>query len=145
MKKILFLLFILVLAGTLVSFFQSRFQTSPPVVSPSAEEPSPTLIPVAEEKEGIQSLKSFTIEGANFSFSLSEMRVKQGERVKITFVNKSGFHDWKLDEFAISTKQVPAGQQETVEFVADKKGTFEYYCSVGNHRAQGMVGKLIVE
>jgi plastocyanin len=29
--------------------------------------------------------------------------------------------------------------------VADKKGTFEYYCSVGQHRALGMKGKLVVE
>lgn len=33
----------------------------------------------------------------------------------------------------------------SVTFVADETGTFEYYCSVGNHRGQGMIGKLIVE
>lgn len=33
----------------------------------------------------------------------------------------------------------------SVTFVADTLGTFEYYCSVGNHRAQGMVGNLVVE
>ncbi len=32
-----------------------------------------------------------------------------------------------------------------VEFTADKKGTFEYYCSVGEHRVNGMKGKFIVE
>ena len=32
-----------------------------------------------------------------------------------------------------------------VEFTVDKTGTFEYYCSVGQHRANGMVGNLIVE
>ena len=37
------------------------------------------------------------------------------------------------------------GQIDEVEFVVDKAGTFEYYCSVGNHRQMGMVGKLIVE
>jgi len=40
---------------------------------------------------------------------------------------------------------VTPGTPTSVTFVADKTGTFEYYCSVGNHRAQGMVGKLIVE
>ena len=32
-----------------------------------------------------------------------------------------------------------------VEFVASIAGTFEYYCSVGEHRAKGMKGNLIVE
>jgi len=32
-----------------------------------------------------------------------------------------------------------------VEFTADTPGEFEYYCSVGQHRANGQVGKLIVE
>jgi plastocyanin len=29
--------------------------------------------------------------------------------------------------------------------VADKNGSYEYYCSVGNHRASGMVGVITVE
>jgi uncharacterized cupredoxin-like copper-binding protein len=32
-----------------------------------------------------------------------------------------------------------------VQFVADKTGTFEFYCSVGNHRQMGMVGTLVVQ
>jgi len=32
-----------------------------------------------------------------------------------------------------------------VTFVADKAGEYEFYCSVGQHRANGMVGKLIVK
>ena len=33
----------------------------------------------------------------------------------------------------------------SVTFIADQEGSFEYYCSVGNHREEGMVGTLIVE
>lgn len=90
-------------------------------------------------------VKSFTVDASNFAFSLKEMKVKQGDRVRIVFNNQSGFHDWKIDEFDAATKQLQAGQSETVEFVADKTGTFEYYCSVGQHRAMGMKGNLIVE
>ena len=66
------------------------------------------------------------------------------DTVKIIFKNAKGFHDWTLDEFNAATKQLTVGQSETIQFVADKAGTFEYYCSVGNHRQQGMVGKLVV-
>ncbi len=85
------------------------------------------------------------LEAKPFSFSQKEIRVKKGDTVKIQFTNKEGFHDWVIDEFNARTKQLQAGQTETIEFVADKTGTFEYYCSVGQHRANGMVGKLIVE
>ena len=89
--------------------------------------------------------REFTLEAKNFSFSLSEIRVKQGETVHITLKNTEGTHDWKLDEFSAATKVLQIGQEETIEFVADKVGSFEYYCSIGNHRAQGMVGTLVVE
>ncbi|HLC78671.1 MAG TPA: cupredoxin domain-containing protein [Candidatus Nanoarchaeia archaeon] len=75
-----------------------------------------------------------------------ELKVKQGDTIRIEFVNEEGFHDFVLDEFVgARTKQMAAGNSETIEFVADKKGTFEYYCSVGQHRANGMYGKFIVE
>ena len=92
---------------------------------------------------------TFRITASHLRFFLDgvespELRVKQGDTVRIEFVNEEGFHDWKLDEFMAATKQMAAGNSETIEFVADTKGTFEYYCSVGQHRANGMFGKLIV-
>lgn len=83
--------------------------------------------------------------GQNFSFDPSEIRVKQGQKVKIVFTSVSGFHDWVIDEFDARTPQIQTGETATVEFVADKAGTFEYYCSVGKHRENGMVGNLIIE
>ena len=91
------------------------------------------------------SVKSFTVTGGNFSFSPSQMKVKKGDTVKINFANSEGFHDWVLDEFNVRTPQIAAGKTASVEFVASKTGTFEYYCSVGSHRQMGMKGTLIVE
>ncbi len=91
-------------------------------------------------------VKTFEVTGEPFSFSLKEMKVKQGDTVKVIFSNKEGIHNWVLDEFdGAKTKTIAAGESETVQFVADKKGTFEYYCSVGAHRANGMKGNFIVE
>lgn len=90
--------------------------------------------------------KEFTVIGNNFAFDIKEMRVKKGDTVRITFKNAEGFHDWTLDEFdGAKTAQLQAGGEQTVTFVADKAGTFEYYCSVGKHRSMGMKGSLIVE
>ena len=89
--------------------------------------------------------KKFTVHASNFSFDTKTMTVKKGDTVTITFMNDQGTHDWVLDAFNVKTKIIPAGQTDTVTFMADKTGTFEYYCSVGSHRAMGMVGSLKVQ
>jgi plastocyanin len=91
-------------------------------------------------------VKVITVEGSNFKFLPATITVNKGDTVKITFKNTGGFHDFVIDEFeGAKTKQIGANSEETIQFVADKAGTFEYYCSVGNHRGMGMVGKLIVQ
>jgi nitrosocyanin len=89
-------------------------------------------------------VKEFTVTGGNFVFEPAVMTVKKGDLVKVTFKNDEGFHDFVIDEFAAATKQIQAGTEETIEFVADEVGSFEYYCSVGKHREMGMKGTLTV-
>lgn len=114
---------------------------------PIVEEPAPKTVPPAPKAPA---KKTFTITGEPFKFLMNGteapvLRVQQGDTVRIDFTNTKGFHDWVLDEFNARTPQLQAGASASVEFVADKKGTFEYYCSVGSHRAMGMKGNLIVE
>lgn len=82
---------------------------------------------------------------SNFTFSLKEIKVKKGDKVKIILQNTGGTHDWVIDEFNARTARIGNGQTATAEFTADKTGRFEYYCSVDTHRAMGMKGTLIVE
>ncbi len=90
--------------------------------------------------------KTFDVSGTNFAFSMDSISVHEGDTVTINFESTEGFHDRVLDEFDAATAQVRAGDGVTsVTFVADMPWTFEYYCSVGSHRAQGMVGNLIIE
>lgn len=78
-------------------------------------------------------------------FTPDTFAVNFGDAVRVTYRNALGTHDWTIDEFNAKTKLLNAGEEETVEFVADKKGTFEFYCSVPGHREAGMKGMLIVE
>jgi plastocyanin len=92
----------------------------------------------------------FVLSAEDFSFSMDgekapELKVKLGDTVRVELSVVSGFHDFVIDEFNASTARVNEGESVFVEFIADKAGTFEYYCSVGEHRAAGMFGKLIVE
>ncbi len=141
MNKIFTILLVAILLGSGAFFyFDMQKNSSNSLPTTTTEE---KMEPPTETMKG--EAKIFNVTAANFSFSVKEMKVKQGDTVKIVFENKEGFHDWVIDEFNARTQQLPAGKSETIEFVADKNGTFEYYCSVGSHRANGMVGKLIVE
>lgn len=102
--------------------------------------------PAAASPSGEQAAREITVEGKEFSFSPATLTVKQGETVRVVFKNTGKMpHDFVVDELNVRTKVISGGQQDTVTFTATEKGTFEFYCSVGNHRAQGMVGKLMVE
>lgn len=101
----------------------------------------PANIAVAQA-EGVT---EFTVNAANFSFAPNTMTVKKGDTVRITFQNIEGFHDLKIDEFGVATRKLQAKESDTVEFVTDQAGAFEYYCSIGSHRAMGMWGTLVVE
>lgn len=140
-----------VFIGVLVIFFiasifavflltKNKMQTGEKATSSSVSEITKEVI---EETEN--NLKTFVIEGKPFSISPSEIVVNQNDKVKIIFKNLEGFHDLVIDEFNAGTKQINKGETDTIEFIADKKGVFEFYCSVGNHRQQGMTGSLIVK
>ena len=89
--------------------------------------------------------KKFTIDSFPYGYSQDKIVVKKGDKVTIKLTNSKGLHDFVIDEFKVATKQIKQGETDTVTFVADKVGKFEYYCSVGAHRSLGMVGTLVVE
>ena len=89
--------------------------------------------------------KVFTVDSFSFGYDVTEIRVAEGDTVTINLTNSGGFHDWVVDEFNAATEKIAEGENTSVTFVADKAGTYEFYCSVGSHRAQGMVGTLVVQ
>lgn len=97
-----------------------------------------------DTSNGTPAEDDFTVSGFNFGFSPNNLTARKGDHVKITFTNTGGMHDFKIDEFAVATPRIDTGQTAVVEFDATKAGTFQFYCSVGNHRAMGMWGTLTV-
>lgn len=133
------LVLVVLVAGVFI--FMNKNEKASSIQTPAPSE----AVQVSEVPTAAATVKTFTITGKNFSYTLNEMKVQKGDTVKITFVNSEGFHDLRIDEFNAATTKMAAGKTETIEFVADKVGTFEYYCSVGQHRQNGMKGNLIVE
>lgn len=128
---------LLLLGGILYVQGQNKGNQAPATTQEEQASPSPESI--------LPTVKEFRVENEGLTFKPNEMRIKKGDTVKVTFKVGKGMHVWTVDEFNTKTKQLNAGEEETIEFLADKAGTFEYYCSVPGHREAGMVGKLIVE
>ncbi|MBP0726109.1 cupredoxin domain-containing protein [Bacillus sp. RG28] len=81
------------------------------------------------------------VEAKDFEYDKKEIHVKQGEKVMITLHSDDGGHG-----LAIPAYNVNIQGNKSAEFTANKKGTFEYHCSVvcgSGH--MNMTGKLIVE
>ncbi len=92
-----------------------------------------------------ESVQVIEVEAGSFYYKPNEIRVKKGDKVKIVMTSVSMMHDFVIDELGVQLPVVKDGDVGEVEFIVSEVGEFEYYCSVGEHRAKGQIGKLIVE
>jgi plastocyanin len=137
---------VLVVAGFLFITRSNQTATQNEMVQPQGEQVMEEELEEATGESMMEErVREFTISGSPFQFDVPEITVNQGDTVRITFKNTQGTHDFTLDEFGVKTKRLAAGEEETVEFVADQRGTFNFYCSVPGHRTSGMEGQLVVE
>lgn len=80
-----------------------------------------------------------------YEFSPNPIRVKKGERVRLIITATDRDHGIKIEAFNIEEK-LKKGVPTTVEFTADKAGSFPFKCSVHcGFGHGGMKGTLIVE
>ena len=89
--------------------------------------------------------KEFIITAKQWSFSPTVIKVKKGDLVVLKLKTADVAHSYSITEFGINADIKP-GETTTVEFTADKTGTFisacKIYCGVGH---VGMTGTLMVE
>ena len=74
-------------------------------------------------------------------FSQNEEKGKKGKKVRLTITSQDADHTFTLPAYKIDEK-LSRGEDVTIEFIADKTGTFNWYCAVKGHEA--MKGKLLV-
>ena len=87
----------------------------------------------------------FRVGSYEYNFDKDNVQVNQGDTVKVTFKNTGRIiHNWVLRGHNVGTAILKPGASQTVQFTADKSGTFEYFCSVPGHREKGMLGSLSV-
>ena len=153
-------MFVLVLAVALLAFAGCAADVQPQEPTQDLGDETIDETPLEDEAPSEQDPTSpeeattpdvtFSVTGENYAFFVDgeenpDMVVQEGDLVRIEFESTQGLHDWVVDAFAATEQVDSASGVTTVEFVADQAGEFEYYCSVGSHRQQGMLGSFIVE
>ncbi|MBS3126603.1 cupredoxin domain-containing protein [Candidatus Woesearchaeota archaeon] len=113
-------------------------KVSEPTEETAVEESSPET---AEKS----TVKEFAMTAKRWEFTPSSITVNKGDTVKLTITSEDVTHGFNLPEFGVNAQLQP-GKTIAVEFVADKTGTFSFFCSVfcGTGHS-GMRGTLIVK
>jgi len=103
-----------------------------------------TTIEETTTTEGVQ-VKEFTMVAKRWDFEPSTITVNEGDTVRLIINSIDVAHGFAISTFGVN-ERLNAGETVTVEFVADRKGTFSFFCSVfcGSGHG-GMRGSLIVE
>lgn len=88
---------------------------------------------------------TFSVTASNFQFDPTEIIVKQGDNVVINVTGKDATHSLVIRDYNIN-EVVNPGETKQLKFVADKTGTFTFFCSVPCGEGHSdMRGKLIVQ
>lgn len=141
---ILAAVFVTILLGAGIWWFQSQRVQITPAPSPARPKISESVSPSPSPKEG--KVLQIEVEGYEYYFSPSKLSLKAGEKVKITFRNNGVLpHNLTITDLGIASKTIGPKQMTSLEFTAQKSGSFSMFCSVGNHRALGMEGDVRID
>ena len=118
--------------------------------APEAEEPSGMdAMPCHQMPDGSWmgrcTTKEFVVQSFQFGFDPATITVDKGDLVKITFTSRDVAHGVSLPDFGVVTGDYDINNPGTLEFIADKAGTFTYFCNVYCGHGHGeMTGQIVV-
>ena len=100
---------------------------------------------VAHSQDTATSATEIQMTAKKYEFSPDTITVKQGDHVKLIITALDRDHGIQIEAYQIKEK-LPKGKPVTIEFTADKAGTFPFKCSVFCGMGHGkMKGELIVQ
>ena len=98
-----------------------------------------------QAKGGVNEVKTLEVVASRFKFEPAIISLVEGDNVRLRLHSVDRTHGIEIKAFRVKALIPKAGEAVTVEFVADRAGTFDItcseYCGTG-HRA--MKGRLIV-
>jgi heme/copper-type cytochrome/quinol oxidase subunit 2 len=88
--------------------------------------------------------REFTVTAKDYKFSPNRIEVTQDDLVKLTVRSEDVAYSVTIDEYRMS-RRVPAKGETTIEFRADRTGTFPFYSNLTNDsRHKDTRGELVV-
>jgi cytochrome c oxidase subunit 2 len=95
--------------------------------------------------ESATEVKSFTMTAKQWEFVPSTITVNEGDTVQLIITSIDVAHGFVLSEFGVDAV-LEKDKTVRVEFVADKKGTFNFFCDVFCGEGHStMKGSLVVK
>ena len=90
-------------------------------------------------------IKEFKMTARQFSFEPDVIEVNKGDKVRLVVTSVDVPHGISIPDYGINRRLNPAAPV-TIDFIADKQGTFTAYCSVACGPGHGsMKGRIIVK
>lgn len=95
--------------------------------------------------EKLDTTKEISLNARNFTFDPDFIVVNYGDVVRLNIRAVGGVQGFALESFGV-WERIDPREDAVIEFVADKKGTFEFYNPYAAGRGQdSMIGNLIVK
>lgn len=103
-------------------------------------ETPPVELPEEPTQESESNVVEIEVTAKQWEFIPNPIRVNLGDRVRLKITSVDVSHGFALPDFGVSQRLSP-GRTETVEFTADKAGSFTFFCNVvcgsGHSRMRG--------
>ena len=117
------------------------------VVGCSSPQQAPSTTPPPSSTDGAASgsVKEFHVQAYQFGYDPETIEVNKGDTVRIIATTRDVPHGLNIPDYGVNMIISP-GSESKAEFVADKQGTFTFFCSVPcgpGHKS--MKGQLIVK
>jgi plastocyanin len=87
------------------------------------------------------------LSATEFAFDPANPKVQKAGKVRFRVTNDGQtVHALEVEGKGVEaeTEEIQPGQSDTLTADLSKPGTYELYCPIGNHKAQGMEGKVTV-
>ena len=85
----------------------------------------------------------FEMTASRFKFEPAMLQVSEGDRVRLTLRSMDTEHGLEIKKLKVKVAVPKGGDPVTVEFVADKPGTYDFkcseYCGSGHGRMKGQI------
>jgi plastocyanin len=115
------------------------------ILDDTFKEWNPEIPTTRENKTYKTSENPIIIEAREFSLTPKQITVNKGDNVTILFKNVGTVaHTFEIEKLGVRIDPIQPGESETINFIANQAGSFDFRCAIVGHDAAGMRGTINV-